>query len=302
MAAPVVTLISTTAPANGSSLVLTSTGVSVGDLLIAHYTFSDATDTMNTLAGWTHEISNVAVGNTHTGIQWKVADAGDAAAGSFTFSLTGASVAVQGGLVKVTGYISTDLLNDNRDTVGNSGSPSFANTVTPLSASTVLIFFLGVNTSTAPAVSNYAIANNNPIWTELYDIGNTNSASAAATATYNFATATGNSSATVGGDGTQDTIGIMIAISAPVSVTISPSVLSMTMTVQAPTVTGGATVSPAVVSVTVTVQAPTVSAGVSKWTNTSRNAASATNTSKHSASATNTSKSTPGSITNTSKS
>ena len=262
----------TVTPATSASLSFNPapTGIQVGDTLICHYGFNDATDTMNTLSGWTHEINNAgAGGNTKTGLQWKIADSGDAAAGSFTFNLTGTASSVGGGLLRINGNIITDLLNDAAQLQGNTGNPTYSNTVTPLSTSALLLLFITSNDSgVSPAVSGYAIANNNPTWNEEYDLASSNILGIAlASAQYTAGTATGNSSATITGTGTQDSYGMLVAISAPISVSISPAVLSVIATVQSPSVTGGAIVSPSVISVAANVQSPAVTTPASEWTN-----------------------------------
>jgi hypothetical protein len=276
--AAVVESSTTATSASGSSIVLTKpSGLSVGDLMICHYALSDATDTMSTLSGWTHEISNQSAGGTSvkTGLQWKVADSGDVAASNFTFSLTGTSSIPTGALMRISGYIASDLLNDAATLQGNTQGPVYTNTRTPLSTSALLLFFTtaaDASPSLAPDVSSWAIVNNNPTWTQVYDIdgdsgGGTYCELSCASAQYTAGTATGNSSASISGSSTADSYGMMVVISAPVSVSSSPSVLEITSSLNAPAITGDANVTGEQLGVTVSVNAPTVSTPTPDWTN-----------------------------------
>lgn len=96
---------------------------------------------------------------------------------------------------------------------------------------------------------------------------------------------------------------IGVPVIALASVTVSPSVISVVASVQAPTVAANANVTiSAAISVVATVQAPTVTTPASKWTNTSKTTSTATNTTKNAATFTNTTKTSPGTISNTTKS
>lgn len=222
-------------PGNGSSVTVTKpTGLAVGDLMIAHYAYGDATDTMGTLSGWTHEVNNESAGGTSikTGIQWKIADSGDVAASNFTFSLSGASNSPIVALIRIDGYVSTDLLNNAGELIGNSGSPSYNNTVTPISPSSLMLFFITAgNPGATPNISNYAMTTDNPTWSELYQVDVASShCISLGYATRTATTATGNSSATITGSGSQDSYGAMVSIGNPTSVTTAidaPGVLTL---------------------------------------------------------------------------
>lgn len=268
-------------PGNGSSITVTKpTGLAVGDLMIFHYVFSDATDTANTISGWTHEISNVAIGGNRTGLQWKTADSGDVSASDFTMSFTGAVASPLAGLIRIDGHITSDLLNDSGNLQANTSSPTYTNTVTPISASSLLLFFQANNE--AKTAGSYAIVTSDPTWTELYDIQNsTISGLSLAYATRPEVTATGNSScALAGGSGTVDSYGIMVSIGSITNVTVSPNVIDLMLSVQAPAVSGGATVSPGAIVMTASVQAPTVTITANPITNIDKNNATWVNTDK----------------------
>lgn len=256
-------------PGNSSSITVTKpTGLAVGDLMIFHYSYSDATDLAQTMSGWTHEVDNYG-GVLKTGIQWKIADAGDVAASNFTMSFDGAVASPLAGLLRITGYVVNDLLNEAKDT-GANGDGSLSVSVTPITPNSLILFFIANNEQSN--ISNYAIATDNPSWSELYDItGSSVTGLALGYATRTQVTATGEASFNSSvGSGTIDFFGILIAIGTPLDVTISPSVLSSVVSVQEPTVAGGAIVSPAVISSVVSVQAPVVSMPAQKFTNESK--------------------------------
>lgn len=259
-------------PGNASSITVTKpSGLAVGDLMIFHYGYNDGVDTADTISGWTHEVNSYG-GSNKTGIQYKIADSGDVAASNFTVSFTGIVGNPLAGLLRITDYVSSGLLNENKDTGANSDN-TLSMAVTPSYPNSLILMF--IHSSEGGAISNYAIATDNPSWSEQYDIQNGSSSGlACASATRTQTTSTGDSSFTSSsGSGTEDYFGILVAIETPASVTVSPTVVDITTSVQSPTVSGGATVSPTVVSATTSVVAPTVSFPQDDWTNQSKSSA-----------------------------
>lgn len=277
--------LATTSHSNTTLLTITKpSGLAVGDLMICHYEHTDTVDTIQTLSGWTHEVANVNIGTTYTGLQWKVADSSDVAASQFQWNATG-TMRVAGALLRITGYSSSDLLNDNRATVSNSNSPSFANTVTPGSTDSLMLMFLvagSLGGGTPPTFASYAIATDNPTWTEQYDIvDGTTSELALATAPRSAATATGNSSVTIGNDGATDSLCILVSIPVSVDATASVSSLTLTATITTPVAIGSANATTTSLSLTATINTLTVSTPTPSVVNRSKNSASAVNRSKN---------------------
>lgn len=281
MAIPVVQSVSTTAFAgNVDNLVLSKpSGTVDGDLLIAFISGSQPAD--STPSGWTQELVDVSTRN--WSIYSKIASSEGA---SWTWGITDSNGEVGGGVIRIDGHKPSGYYDkEDQDAVADDATPSYTNiTITPAAAQSLLIFFVSwVADVGVTGVSGYAIATDNPTWTERIDLrgsGN-NQGFAVATALRPETSATGVSSCTLdGADGTADSDCALISILANPDVSVSPAVITMAASVQAPTVTGGATVSPAVVTITAAVQAPTVSTAAAKWSNASKNSTSWTNQNK----------------------
>lgn len=263
-----------------SSLVMTKpTGLNVGDLLFFHYGYTDATDTMNTLSGWTHEVDNVvAAGSTKIGIQWKIADSGDVAASNFTFTLTGTASA-GGALMRIIGALTSNLINDVGDQAPNTGSPTYTNSATPVGTYALYLFLVVGNEQMT--VSNYAITTSNPTWTELYDMNNAVMVMSLAYATRPQSTATGDSSCSLAsGSGSEDSYGIMVIIDSIENTLVSASVLEMTLNIQSPSISGSSNTSVSELQSTFSIQAPTISTSLPLWKNQSKNAVTLKNIEK----------------------
>jgi hypothetical protein len=279
--------VSTTTFASGTTLTITKpTGLAVGDLMILHYTLTGAGDTILNETDWTHEVDNyqVGTGDVKTGVMWKIATSGDVAASNFVFDVGNSSAPVGGAIMRISGAANVGLLNEVVDDSNNTDTPTFTNSVTPISINNLLIFLVAsADIDGTATTTNYAIANDNPTWTESYDFDSSTTMKMAMAYAYRSqATATGDSSCTTGPGGapTPDNVGIMIAIPPIVNISVSPAVISTATSMLAPTVTGGANVTASVITANTAVQAPTVSTPDATWTNTSKNASSWTNQSK----------------------
>lgn len=257
----------TTSYASGTTVVVTKpTGLAVGDLMVACIQALGITaHTDITCSGWTTETGNTSL---DAAILKKVADSSDVAASNFTFDLAGTYIS-GGAITRITTASSTWTTG----TIFNAGAtstPTFTTGITPATTdSLMLMFVVGVGNGGVETSSAYAITTNNPSWTEAYDIGiNSTSDGTIALAYANRPenSATGNFSATCSGS-TNTKFGLLISIPELLNVTVSPSVIDLTLSVQAPAVTGGATVSPSVIDLTASVQAPTVTTPSSVWNN-----------------------------------
>ena len=203
-------------PGNASSITVTKpTGLAVGDLMIFATTWNDATDTASQMTGWTQEVANYG-GSQKIDIQYKVADSGDVAASNFTVGFSGTVSTPVAVLMRITDYVSTGLLNENKDT-GSNGDTTLSATVTPSYTNNLLLMIIANNENSS--LSNYAIATDNPTWSELVEVQSGSiSAISVAYATRTQTTATGDmsfSSSVV--TGTIDFYGVLIAIETPAS-------------------------------------------------------------------------------------
>jgi hypothetical protein len=211
---------------SGSNLTITKpTGLAVGDYLLAHLTGivggSDNADSWDTPSGWTllHNDSNSTNLNSSVScvVFYKIADSGDAAASNFLFTKNGNNSHYEcGALYRISG---ANGITSSTNTQTNDATPAFNNTITPVFASSLLLFLVSSSSAGTGAqnVSSYAITNDNPTWAEVYDIGRTEAdgtdrgVMAGAWASRTQTTATGNSSCTL--SQTQNTIGIIISFS-----------------------------------------------------------------------------------------
>lgn len=278
---------------NGQTIVITKpVSLAVGDLMVAHISGADEASGSNTITapnGWT-TLGNLGVGSSGSAdlyVFYKVADAGDTAATNFTFTnSSGAGLMMAGAIYRITGQGGTPSLQIAIDgDTTNDLTPTFTNTVTPVFADSLLLFLVTAqDNQISGSVSGYAITTSNPTWTEQYDIygtgdtyfgaGDGDGLMAGASATRPEVTATGDSTCTfVNFAG--NCVGAIVVIPPLTSVTVSPSVLNATFSVQAPSVTAGATVTvSAALSATFSVQAPTVSFPTPDFTNLDKSATS----------------------------
>lgn len=280
MAVATVQSVSTTAWGLRSSITLTKpTGTVDGDLLVAVVASQPGSAPDSVPSGWTerHVASSAVLGYVYT----KIASSEGA---SWDWGIAGTNEACAGVVLRIDGHDPTSYWDTSAEAaVSNSATPSFANTITPASTSQLLIFVIvAKETGDAATVGSYAIATDNPTWTERADLlyEANDYLVAVATAPRTSANATGNSSCAIGA-ATTDSEGVMISILSNPNVTVTPSVIDMTFSIQAiASITGGAVASPAVITITASIQAPTVTLTPAKWSNTDKNSASWNNLDK----------------------
>lgn len=279
---------------SGDALVTVTkpTGLAVGDMLLAicmRGSDGVAVSGWNVPSGWTLIANRTVTNRVTTLVAAKVADSGDVAAASFDFTPDGADgnksavtlMRLTGTFTAGTGLFTSD--NDVDDSTGGENHVTFTGGVTPVGASALLIMVLALYENIDIAYSNYSVVNNNPTWTELYDryydpSGN-GLAYGIAYGSYASATATGNYAADVDSNGANYT-GVLISLSESVNITVSPTVVTTTISVQAPSITTGSSYSPSVITTTVTVQAPTVTTSLPKWVNTDKSSTTWSNSDK----------------------
>lgn len=147
-------------------------GLAVGDILIAHLYAVVGYSGITPPSGWTQiGYSTISTGDGTGWYYYKIADSSDVAATDFTFTFDIASEGILA-LIRVSGgdqNFANWKYGGNDKTASNTGTPSIAAGVTPNVANSLLLqLWSGVDGATA--FSNYAIATNDPSWTEAYDV------------------------------------------------------------------------------------------------------------------------------------
>lgn len=252
------------------------TGLAAGELMVAHIGgFVNTPDEFATPAGWTQlvESSDDSDDYGHA-VFYKTADSSDAAASDFTFNGTN-SGSKAGAIFRISGAASLQQATDT--TAEASASPSYANTVTPSQANSLLLLLLIADSGCS--ASNYAIATSNPSWTERYDLNDggadgTGKMLAAASATRPETTGTGNSSASLSANIRSK--GTLVVVAPVINATATVSAATLTAAVNDPARLQ--IVNPAALSI----EAPTVTANPQDpaWANTPKTSTTWTNESK----------------------
>src|SRR5690348_14644416 len=142
----------TTTWATASSVTITKpTGLQEGDLMIAQiaWQYDGGNVTITPLSTWrdldgtlnqvTQQGSGVG-GGLAQAVQYRIADANDVAATNFTWNISSSVTEIGGAIMVVRGQALTTPIPDwGAATVVDSNTPSFANTVTPTVANSLLV-------------------------------------------------------------------------------------------------------------------------------------------------------------------
>lgn len=269
MAVTVRTTQTNTLNTNGTSFTIPKpTGLAAGDIMVALIRFEHGSaGTIATPTGWSapQAQNNFATDSSAAKVFVKIADAGDTAAANFTFS-SDTSARRQGILMAFSNVGTTDVSNSGTTTDGSASSSG----TTPNNKDFFLILVAGKGNGACSGMTaaSYAIATDNPTWTELADISDNNAGGngfgiSAAYASRSQQTATGNATSTITPNSGSIVGSALFLVGLTEYLIISPSVITSTATVLAPTVTGGATVSPSTITATATVLTP--EAGQADW-------------------------------------
>lgn len=238
-------------------------GVATGDLLIAHCLGETS---WNTPSGWT-QIQAATSGRSLAAF-YKVAEAGDVGAGTFTFSTTG-SGAKGGRIFRISGHATVSPIGASSiGTQANSTTVS-ATAITPAADNSLIMILVGASSAgSGRTCSGYALATSSPTFTEHYEDqwdGNNNFISAAS-GTRSASTSTGTASATL--DGSDPNVGIVLAVTPIVlNASITMPVTTIAITVPDFSLSVSAGISVGVLSVTVTAPAPTIGVANNPWRN-----------------------------------
>ena len=263
---------STTALGEKTTITVSKpTGTVDDDLLITAIYYEDRTISTSP-SGWIL-LQNSAFANSGLAVYYKIASS-EGASWDWVLDSNANAGAI---CLRIDGYAPS--LKISTSAVGTSvddPTPTLVNSVTPTYANALLVFFVGVGDITTSGVSAYAIATDNPSWTEQADLsGGGLDTLAVATANRTQTTATGNSSCTIGDGSTEnlaDTNGIMIVVESRQDVTVNAGAISLTGTPKAVSVAADANVSLGVIGLTSAAKTPTVTITPSKVTNLAKSA------------------------------
>ena len=221
---------------DGQKISITKpTSTADGDLLIAHFGIMVRNYSigfkMSTLSGWT-EINYTQNGKQSSHVFYKVAGASEPSTYDWGFDDGTSNVdgAVTGAIYRITGQGSVGSIQSSF----KAGFSPWDVTLTPTFADSLILMLVTANDGSADktgSVSGYAIATDNPTWTERYDVnGNmdthfgggdpSQTLIAGATASRTEQTATGDASATIAGYNGEVIAGLVI-IPPVVNVTVS---------------------------------------------------------------------------------
>ncbi|RJQ33897.1 hypothetical protein C4568_03790 [Candidatus Parcubacteria bacterium] len=239
-----------------------------GDLLVAVVGINGAANEM-TATGWTALFTTNT--GTNAGIRcfYRVADGTEGASVAFSQGAA-AGAGMAGWIARITGASfagSANITSTSDFNTVAATNHTFTPGITP--ATTNSVYLMGSFARGDCTQSTYAITNNNPTWTERVDehtaAFTTDVGLSLATATPSAASGSGDYSLVL--SASQEACGFLLNVTESASVTVSPSVVTMTGSINAPTVAGGAIVSPAVIGLQATINAPTVTTPEADWKN-----------------------------------
>ena len=150
-------------------------GLAEGDLMVAPISMYDGAggDDINTPSGWT-AVASKDRSFVFTVVFWKVATSADVAASNFTFTTTGTSSLIAGGIMRVSGVaVGSEVnLSTTAELINTGGitSPSLTISQTPSVDNTLIVMMIaGWNNNTGVSMSGYAVGGDTVTFTELYD-------------------------------------------------------------------------------------------------------------------------------------
>lgn len=259
---------------NTSTNVTLPTGATAGDMLVAYYAYYGNSDSGGTVSasssgGMSRVGSEEKIGSDRFfGVYRGILNSTDISnnyvtvTGSNSYSYTGKWF-----FVCVSDNPSTSLLSASA-AGGTSSTPSFSNSITPLSDSGISLLFISSDANVTG--SSYAIATDNPTYTEIFDTTSNSGANyismhIAYSNTRTSSSATGNSSCTLSGG--SNSLCFNLLIENPRNVTVTGSTGILTLNGNAGTVTGSAPVTGSTGILTLNGNAGTFSNPASDWLN-----------------------------------
>ena len=216
--------------ADSTSCVITKpAGLAVGDLMIAQVVGTDPVSgnlgTFTAPAGWTSIRQDTMSSNLASALFWKIADASDVAASTFTFTATGAT-SNRGAITAWYGHNPINPINAHNGQTNAASTTVTSAGITPSVADCMILLFCGIYDNNTQ--SGYAIAIDDPLFmSEAYDLPSNLSFDLGLSLGYTTrsqTTATGDGTAT--SSGSDANIGQLVAIApnrAPTDISLSPS-------------------------------------------------------------------------------
>ncbi len=278
MAQPVFVATASSSSQTGTSMTINKpTGTVDGDLMIAYFSGAVTGNTMTTLAGWT-AISQLNT-NDQSHFFYKIASSEGS---NYTWTHWNANNNV------IIGTITT-FRNSNQTspyefiTAYDSSSDTTATgsaLTTATAPDTLLCMFVASYYNGTTSISGYAVANNNPTWTEAYDIsgydtfGGDNT-QAMAYAQYPYAGSTGTPTATLANAGTAR---VSLLLIRPTGLSIAPDVFTGVSTM--PDTSANIGISIDTFSATTYLDTGTPTEGTPKWRNENKDSSTWGNESK----------------------
>jgi hypothetical protein len=174
--------------ATGTSMAANKpTGLAVGDLMVAHVAqYTTTTGTFFPPSGSWVQVQAFSTGNVAGYVFTKVADAGDVAASTFTFTFTQSAPHALS-IYRVTGGTIVEVSTGATGNTTTLATFTFSGFTQGYANSLQMMFLVHQSSTTSiPTASGYAYTTDNPTWAEDYDVGFN-----AGNPSYNFAAANG---------------------------------------------------------------------------------------------------------------
>ncbi len=255
------------------------TGTVSGDLMLAHIALNYSSSSISAVpSGWTLTDSDSS--NFGGFVYQKIAGGSEPSTYTWSVSVLGSTSAV-GAISSWTNPHQTTPVDVKSERANASSTTATGDTITPTTAPESVLLFFVAYTGGAYSVSGYAVANNNPSWTEAYDYvvdsGLNDAGIALAYASRDLITATGSATATIS-SAAANYVNILsirpagFALDVPVAVVETAGLAASESMV--------ASVSVPVATVAIAGQATTVAEGDVDFTNTQKNTGNWINTQK----------------------
>ncbi len=149
-------------------VVARPSGLSVGDLMLAHITSHEGGLVITPPDGWTQIRQDVSDHGFRSGLFWKIADSDDVSASDFTFTV--GDNANIGAITAWTGHDPDSPIGAHSGQYNSYYYHVLVPSITPAAANSLILLF-GVSRNNV-TFSNYLVATDNPgTWTEAYDHG-----------------------------------------------------------------------------------------------------------------------------------
>lgn len=241
--------INTNTADNSDSLSITHpSGLSAGDLMVAGVAASTTSGT-NTSSddGFTLVQYSEFTDSTDfdLGVWVKEATSSDVTRGSSSWSDIGSNAESAGFVMRLSNAAATGnrVEDGGSDNTDGAGTKTVSSGITPVVADSFMVIIAAG--AICDSADNYAIATDNPTWTERADVNTTTDSAAqisVATASRSETSSTGNVTFDVAGASVEGANGVIVSFAEKQNVTVNAGVLSATSSLQSTTESGNANV------------------------------------------------------------